>query len=81
MRATTATEGDGSKSGFNKMGPVDGSVRTEEISRKNAMEQERCLRTQNSGEAYLSLSRLSLLKEDVKHMKDSDGNESKLGEC
>ena len=43
-----------------KMDPVDGSVRTEEISRKNAMEQERCLRTQNSSEAYLNLKGITI---------------------
>ena len=36
-KATTATEGAGLKAGLQYMGPVDGSVRADGISSKNAM--------------------------------------------
>ena len=60
------------------MGPVDGSVRAEGISSKNAMEREALSANanENSGEAYHNLNGPSLSKENVKHMsEDSCGHE------
>ena len=58
VKATTATEGAGLKAGLHEMGPVDGSVRDEGISSKNAMEREALSANanKNSGEAYHNLN-------------------------